>query len=473
MSLATQFRAARLTLIRFARSTRANVAIIFGFSLIPLTIAAGTGIDLARALVVQTSLTEALDSAGLALGSTSGLTPSQMQTMAQQYFNANYKTDHSFGTPSAIQVTEQGQQITLTTSVSVPTTLMAVAGINSLPVNATSQIVWGQSKLWVALVLDNTGSMTQTDASGTSKISALKTASTNLLTMLKGAAVNPGDVMVSIVPFTTGVDVGTANKTATWLSFSAWDATGTGYGSYKFTSGFQQGRSCTPPQANCAWVPTNSTHSQWSGCVMDRTQNYDVQNDAPATATPATLFPAAPPSAWTATSHNPAGDWDMTCPIQLVPLTDVLNTSGFTALNNEVNNMVAGGATNQPIGLEWGWMTLTNSAPFNPGSLPKDTQPIIIILSDGLNTMDRWTGDGSNQDSGTDARMSQICTNVKAAGITVYAVFVDLNGTQGNSTVLQNCASDASKYFDLTSSSEIVATFNQIGTQITQLRIAK
>jgi hypothetical protein len=87
--------------------------------------------------------------------------------------------------------------------------------------------------------------------------------------------------------------------------------------------------------------------------------------------------------------------------------------------------------------------------------------------------MDRWTGDGSNQDSGTDARMSQICANVKAAGITVYAVFVDLNGTQGNSSVLQHCASDPSKYFDLTTATEIVATFDQIGTQITQLRIAK
>ena len=315
--------------------------------------------------------------------------------------------------------------------------------------------------------------MTQTDGTGTSKISALKTASTNLLGMLKGAAVNSGDVMVSIVPFTTGVNVGKSNKGATWLTFGPWDATGSGYGSYKFTSGFNAGHSCTPPQANCAWSPADSTHSTWSGCVMDRNQDYDTQNTTPATATPATLFPAAPPSAWAATQHNPSGDWDMTCPEQLVSLTDVLNSSGFTSLNSEITNMVAGGATNQTIGLAWGWQTLTDGNPMNSGALPKDTQPVIIILSDGLNTMDRWTGDGSNQDSGTDARMALVCTNVKAAGITVYAVFVDLNGTQGNSTVLQNCASDPGKYFDLTSSNQIIATFNQIGTQITQLRVVK
>jgi hypothetical protein len=96
----------------------------------------------------------------------------------------------------------------------------------------------------------------------------------------------------------------------------------------------------------------------------------------------------------------------------------------------------------------------------------------MILLSDGLNTQDRWYGDGSNQSSQVDNRMSAACTNLKAAGITIYTVFVDLNGTQGNSTVLQNCATDASKYFDLTSADQIITTFNQIGAQITNLRVS-
>jgi hypothetical protein len=69
--------------------------------------------------------------------------------------------------------------------------------------------------------------------------------------------------------------------------------------------------------------------------------------------------------------------------------------------------------------------------------------------------------------------MNLVCSNAKAAGITIYAVFVDLNGTQGNSTVLQNCATDSSKYFDLTSAGAIVTAFNQIGQQITNLRVAQ
>jgi hypothetical protein len=90
-----------------------------------------------------------------------------------------------------------------------------------------------------------------------------------------------------------------------------------------------------------------------------------------------------------------------------------------------------------------------------------------------LNTQDRWYGDGSNQSASVDTRMALACTNAKAWGYTVYTVFVDLNGTQGNSTVLQNCATDSTKYFDLTSADQIVSTFNQIGEQITNLRVSQ
>jgi len=50
---------------------------------------------------------------------------------------------------------------------------------------------------------------------------------------------------------------------------------------------------------------------------------------------------------------------------------------------------------------------------------------------------------------------------------------VDLGGTQGNSQVLQSCASDPGKYYDLTQSSQIVTAFNQIADQITNLRVSR
>jgi hypothetical protein len=85
-----------------------------------------------------------------------------------------------------------------------------------------------------------------------------------------------------------------------------------------------------------------------------------------------------------------------------------------------------------------------------------------------LNTEDRWY----TSQSSINARQAITCANVKAAGITLYAVQVNTGGDP-TSTLLQNCASDSSKFFLLTSSSQIITTFNQIGTALANLRVAK
>jgi hypothetical protein len=43
----------------------------------------------------------------------------------------------------------------------------------------------------------------------------------------------------------------------------------------------------------------------------------------------------------------------------------------------------------------------------------------------------------------------------------------------GNASLLQNCASSSSKYFYLTSPDQLIATFNTIATELSQLRLAK
>ena len=73
------------------------------------------------------------------------------------------------------------------------------------------------------------------------------------------------------------------------------------------------------------------------------------------------------------------------------------------------------GMTNQGIGLAWAWMTLGQGAPFNaPAKDPNYTyKDAIILLSDGLNTQNRY----SNSASQIDARQKILCDNAKAAGI--------------------------------------------------------
>ena len=53
--------------------------------------------------------------------------------------------------------------------------------------------------------------------------------------------------------------------------------------------------------------------------------------------------------------------------------------------------MTPAGNTNQAIGLQLGWQTLT-AAPYTVPAIDPDYkyQTVIILLTDGLNTEDRW-----------------------------------------------------------------------------------
>ena len=558
----------------FLESKRGNVAMMFTLALIPLMIGAGAGLDFARAMLVRQQMGEALDAAALAVGSTTGLNQTTAQALAQKYFDANYtvnKTD--YGSPT-ISIPSSGYDskgsVTITASDPMPTVLVKLIGINSIPITTSSNVVWGQTKLWVALVLDNSGSMSQGDSSGT-KMAALQNGANQLLTILHNAATHPGDVQVSIVPFVKNVNVGTGNSGAAWIDWTDWDSppivdqtnytyqqdtdvminndplntfgpgdscpynggagyrcigspgnvtncTGSGGGGcvanipnsgtysgyicpsmhsggtqdglgYHFYNGCWTGTTSTSTAviasgsgatctghsaANCSctgsngatvcttkvwnhvWVPNN--HSSWTGCLMDRKQTYDASNTAPAGGS--TNFPAENNQyCGTATVTSLGYDW--------------------AALTNQVNAMTAYGATNQAIGVAHGWQTITTGSPYGAPALPDDTTRYLILFSDGLNTLNRWWGDGSTEgttaDGNIDDREKAACDAAKADGVVIYSIYVHVGGSggSGNSAPLQYCATDPTKYFALTSTNGVVTTFNQIAQQITNVRVVK
>ena len=104
----------------------------------------------------------------------------------------------------------------------MPTTFLRVLGPSSMQnitVTGSSTTKWGSTRLRVALVLDNTGSMADDG-----KITALKSATHSLLTQLQNAAAQNGDVYVSIIPFSKDVNVGSANYNANWIDWDDWEA---------------------------------------------------------------------------------------------------------------------------------------------------------------------------------------------------------------------------------------------------------
>lgn len=442
---------------RLAGDSGANVAITFALALVPIIGFVGAGIDYGHAVSVRTALQAALDSTALMLSkSAASASSSQLQSTAKNYFNGLFdRPDASNVTIAATYSTASGQQVTVNGSARVATYFMQIMGYNSLTVTGTSTTTWGNSRLRVALVLDNTGSMADSN-----KIGELKTATGNLLTQLQNAASADGDVYVSIIPFVKDVNVDPKNSSASWIDWTDWDANnGTcsgagGGGGGGFGSSFG---SMGASQSTCTgtWKPAN--HNTWNGCVMDRgdetgpdTQNYDTNVVLPALGIRATQFAAEQYSMCPQAATGLSYDW--------------------SAMNKLVSKMQPNGNTNQAIGLALGWMSLTGGGPFTaPAMDPNYTyNQVVIILTDGLNTQDRWY----SVQSQIDARQTMTCNNIKAAGITIYTVQVSTDGTP-LSPLLQRCASDASKFFFLTSSSQIVTTFSQIGTNLSQLYIAK
>jgi hypothetical protein len=144
-------------------------------------------------------------------------------------------------------------------------------------------------------------------------------------------------------------------------------------------------------------------------------------------------------------------------------------TYDWIALNQKIDALVPAGNTNQAVGLAWGWQSLTNGPFTVPAMDPEYVyKHVIILLSDGLNTQDRWYTSAAS----IDAREAITCTNVKATGVVIYSVQVNTGGDPLQ-TVMQNCASDSNKFFMLTSASQMITTFDQIGTELSNLHLSQ
>ena len=90
---------------------------------------------------------------------------------------------------------------------------------------------------------------------------------------------------------------------------------------------------------------------------------------------------------------------------------------------------------------------------------------MVVLLTDGTNTQNRW----SSSDSQIDPRTALACTNAKNDNIKIYTVRV----IDGDKTLLKNCASKPSMYYEVNQASELNSVFSSIAQNLARLRIAK
>ena len=414
---------------RFGAATGGNIAITFALAISPIVGFVGAAIDYGRANSVKAAMQAASDSTALMLTKyVQGLTGTQINDKASEYFTAlftrnevtNVSVMPTFSSPDAGSF-----KLKLAVTGTVPTTFTKVFGQSELNVSVNSEVLWGIRKLEVALALDNTGSM-----SSNSKMTNLKTAAHNLLTTLKNAARKDGDVKVAIVPFDTTVNLGTSYKDNAWFDYDSIDCNGS-----------SSGKGCT----------SSTWKDYWEGCIRDRTYPFDTQDDSPTSANTNTYFPAYNCGSLT----------------KLMPLS-----FDWTALNSKIDAMTPNGNTNVTIGLVWAWHALTAQAPLSEAAAPApNLDKVIILLTDGDNT-ESWKNSNNSKitsQSTIDGRTQLVCANIKAANIRLYTIRV----IDGNSTLLKNCATNPTMYYDVQQASQLNDVFAAIAQNLANLRIAK
>jgi len=633
---ASIFRRVARAASRFIRAKDGNIAVTFGIASVPLFCFVGAAIDYSRAATARTAMQAALDSTVLMVAkdlSAGVVQPANVNTAAGSYFQGLF---YSYTTASHRDAYVDSIAATYTASSgNTPATISAVAsghidtafmrvaallvpggtGFATMAFSSSSTSTWGNVKMRVALVLDNTGSMAQNN-----KIGALRTAvagSGGLIDQLSALSHNSGDVYISIVPFAKVVNLpsGFSPSNIDWTDWlnpptaqpnnsnhgytvplpPKWHAIGPGancpFGSsngYQFgctsgsatgaaaattipssglicpgadskTGAFYNGCWTSEPTGNtetfcsgssscsCSGIPgssscsctgsgatktcsartyihnwtqpglnplpkvgytnrhwtaasptptvdnnytaasTNPT-STWDGCVTDRTQSNDTTGVQPSSGDVTTQFPA---QQWWGQSSSSKGFCDSSSNPQLEPIIPL--SQSWSALKTAINAMQPTGSTNQALGLAWGWQSLIPGGVLNAPAEDSNVtyNRVIILLSDGLNTQDRWPdyGDGSTQQTGSgdaqfpgkiDARQRILCDNLKNARdsqnrpmYTIYTIQANTaTPADPTSAILQYCASSPDKFYELTSSSEIITTFQSIGTALSKLRVA-
>ncbi len=204
----------RRTLSAFRVAQAGNVAITFAFASLPIIGFVGAAVDYSRANSVKAAMQTALDATALMLSKEAASdTEDQLKTNATKYFKALFTAEEAKDIDVKVTYsTTGGSNIKVEATAALDAKFVRVLGYETFHVGASSVARWGITRLRVALVLDNTGSM-----SDDGKMPALKTATQNLLDQLQTAETTPGDVYVSIVPFVKDVNLGKSNFAADWI----------------------------------------------------------------------------------------------------------------------------------------------------------------------------------------------------------------------------------------------------------------
>jgi len=466
-------------LSQYIRHQVGVVAVAFGL-MIPVVISAvGLSVDMSQAYLVKSRLSSALDAAALAAAAGGSDDESEIQDKVDAFMEANYP-EGRVGTKVSIDVSLDGDELTVTSTAQLETLFMRIFGYETLDVEATTIVQREVRGLEVVMVLDNTGSM-NTD----NNIATLRDATTNFIEILFASVSDPDLVKVGLVPYASSVNVGPYGLGIDHDENDYGDAfvnppDDDVYESYYNGMNPYTGNNYGIDEDDLEY--DTSEIGQWHGCVLTEDNPLDTEDHS---------------GPWEMYRHdynghnyylynnyyngtlgdgyNAAYGPNIYCPVQsIVPLT-----SDEDFLLDSTDNMTASGATLGNFGMAWGYRVLSPEEPFVEGAEYSNDQwdKVALVMTDGVNTMSSvYSAYGRSNEHNVDAndlddRFTDTCDNMKAAGILIYAVTFDDGVDADTKDLYRDCASEPSNYHDAPTQEKLEEVFEQIARELSNLYI--
>lgn len=449
----------------FIEDASGDVAMIFGLMAIIMVLFVGGAVDMGRWLHARSQTLAAMDAAVLAGARVMQLDSSDMagaMESATRFYNQNVATRIPVESDTvSFAPTDDGLAFTANGNAYVRTPFLSLAGVERLPLidqagaeYAKAELAVGgnaEQSIEISMMLDITGSM------GGSKIADMKDAAKDLIDIVVWADQSAYTSKVALAPFSAAVNPGSL------VSSVAYD-----------------------PSSTLSFKLNDGSTKSWkkSSCVSERQGTNRYTDVAP---TGSNRLPRV----YTSNANCSPSSANAVTPL----------SNDKAALKSKIDAFTASGATAGHLGTAWAWYLLSpNWASVLPsGSKPvaygtAATQKIAILMTDGEYNMQYCNNSGTTGASGPDKNANggnstklscttanassttqarTLCTNMKAAGITVYTVGFDIPSNSTANTTMQQCATSPGHYYSAQSGEQLKQAFRDIALKISTLYLSR
>lgn len=468
--------------VEFIHSTKGSMMPLIAGGLAFMITLSGMVVDSARLFYARNIMQKSLDAAGLAAGH--ALSADLMEPSAQEFFNTNFNQNisYAYNTALSMTVSSDNKVISLSASANIDPVVLQMLGFSTMTITAKTEITRETRGMELVLVMDNTGSMR-----GGDKITAMKDAAKDLVNLVYGNKETAPNLWVGLVPYTSMVNIGSNH--INWLNSNQQDNILL-HDQYEATS--------------------------WKGCVMARGSGED-RTDTPPAVYPFDYFfwEDSVDNDWKRNSgsyrlreansaQNDGRTPNLGCGPAITPLV-----ASKTTVIGAIDEMLPWhrGGTTSNLGLVWGWRAISPKwqglwGGDSPSYLPLnyDTpymDKVVVLLTDGNNQFYDWrnhspdngygpsgsdkTGYGRLFDLGVsslgagqnilDDNLATTCSVMKNEGIIIYTITFGSSPNSQTQNLYRNCATNGN-YFHAPSNGELATIFENIGRQLSNLRLS-